>query len=109
MGLASTTSVKYGEFVCQVCGHLYAERIPPFCSDLPACPLCGKPSNLNATLQRCTWKVDLALGLVLLTGCLHVRATPRVVVHPYRAGRTSNRCAVNVQRPIWKNVHLPNV
>jgi hypothetical protein len=31
---------QYGTLRCTDCGHEFPGRLPPFCSELPECPMC---------------------------------------------------------------------
>lgn len=34
----------HGQLVCIRCDHIFTDRIPPLCVELPPCPLCEAPS-----------------------------------------------------------------
>jgi hypothetical protein len=59
----------YGVFVCSVCEHEYAERLPRLHEKMPNCPLCDGSSLLRHPLSdRFTsihWQAGVGIALIL--------------------------------------------
>lgn len=53
---ASEVQRSYGTFCCVECGETFAGDIPAIFVDLPLCPCCHAPSQIDRILQFHSWE-----------------------------------------------------